>query len=388
MRKGTISNLVESYLDQAGGSQQVAGDLAAHKLDTLFKEKEITPSDFSIKALFEELVNTDNKLDMHSSVEDIAEAVASSAFATITNTVMNNSVIPAYESAVGDAASLVSEVPAVKTGPEEVPGYTAGAAFAQRLETMSYEEDQIAEKFWVIDKSDFGKIISLTRESIFDDRTGQLISRAQRVGEKGGVLRAQIITQTLEVAARTSQGESGTGRAAIYENTAIAASNFYNNDHSALIDKAGANDNLQASNALANATDINAANLLLSGMIDEAGDKVGITGDTIVVPSGLVMTAHELTDSKVKVGASNEQENYFFRKFRVAELPHLSSATTWFLGAPKKQMLWLWVWKPETKVQRANSEMAFSNQVVLRYRFAWYGGVGHSDYRFIIKNTA
>lgn len=387
MRQGVIQELVESYKVETGGNEALAGKKAAERLEGLFESGKLKVEDISIKQLFEELIDPNAKLDMHSSVEEIAEAVSTSNFATISNTVMNAAIIPAYESEVGDAAQLVTELPAVKTGPEEIGGYTAGGGFEQRPEHLSYAEETLGEKYWTIDKSDFGKIISLTRESIFDDRTGQLIRRAQGIGEKGGQLRAKIITQSLEVAARTAMGESAS-RAAVYMGTAISASNFYNADHSALIDSAGTNANLVASNPLGTSGNLQKAAAKLVAMVDEEGDEVITKADSLIFHTDLSETAWELIYGRVKRGDNNDIENFNYKRYRPIELPFLSSGTTWYLGAPKKQMVWLWVWKPETKVQTQNSNLAFQSQIVLRYRFNWYGGVGHTDYRHIIKNTA
>jgi len=387
MRKGVISDLVEQYKVQAGGNSDKAANLAANHLGRLLEEKKVRPEDISIKALFEELANPNGDLDMHSDTQAIAEAVSTGNFATISNTVMNSSVIPAYEVALGGAASIVTEMDAIKTGPEEIAGYTATGGFEVRHENMSYGETSFGEKYWTIDKYDFGEIISLTREAIFDDRTGQLIRRAQRAGEKGGQLRQKIITQTLEVAARTKQGES-TSRAAVYGGSAITASNFYNADHSALIDSAGTNANLKTSNGITATNAISNAALLFKSMLDEEGDEVVVNPTTLMYAPDIGQYVWELLRGTVKRGDTNDLQNYNYGRYADVELPFLSSGTTWYLGAPQKQLVWLWVWKPETAVQRTQSELAFQSQIVLRYRFNWFGGCGHTDYRYIVKNTA
>ena len=387
MRKGVISDLVEKYKVQAGGNEMVAGNLAADYISTLFEQKKITPNEISIKALFEELVDPEGHLDMHSSTQEIAEAVSTSNFATITNTVMNAAVIPAYEVAVGNAGKIVTELNAVKTGPEDIAGYTAATGFEVRHEGMSYTETSFGEKYWTIDKHDFGEIISLTREAIFDDRTGQLIRRAQIVGEKGGQLRGKIITKTLEVNARTEQGES-TSRAAVYGGSAISMANFYNADHSALIDSAGTNRTLVTSNGITVDGCLQNAAVYFTDMLDERGDEVVVIPDSLIYHPQIAQTVWELVKTNVKRGVNNDIENYNFGRYDLVELPFLSTGTTWYIGSPQKQLVWLWVWKPATQVQRENSELAFQAQIVLRYRFNWNGGCGHTDYRYLIKNTA
>jgi hypothetical protein len=394
MRKGTLRSLMEGAKLETGGSDVQAQHLAAAKLQRLFDDGKISVDDFSFKAMFEELVDPDNEknFNIHTDAKELAEAVASSAFPTISGVVINSTIIPAYELAVGPAGRLVSESMATKTSREEVAGWMAGGQFEMRPEHTSYQEDVITEKYWSIDKYDFGKIISLTREAIFDDRSGELIGRARGLGEKGGQLRAKIITQTFEVAARTAQGES-TSQAAVYMGTAISASNFYNADHSALIDSAGTNANIVTSNGLGTDQAINSANTLFSKFVDENGEQVVITPQVLVYPAALHQTAQELLygTTKRSISATLDEGhlgNVWRGRFDPIELTFLSDDTTWYLGDPRKQMMWLWVWRPETKVQNADSESAFHAQIVLRYRFSWYGGCGHTDYRFIVKNTA
>lgn len=392
MRKGTLRSLMEGCKAETGGNDIKAQDLAAGKLQGLFEKGTISPNNFSFKAMFEELVDPDHKFSYETDAKELAEAVTASAFPTISGVVINSTIIPAYELAVGAAGRLVTEGPATKTSREEVAGWTAGGQFEMRPEHTSYQEDVITEKYWSIDKYDFGKIISLTREAIFDDRSGELIGRARALGEKGGQLRAKIITQTFEVAARTAQGES-TSQAAVYKGSAITASNFYNADHSALIDSAGTNANLATSNALGSDQAINTANVLFSKMVDENGETIMITPQALIYPPALHQTAQELIygTTKRSISATLDEghlENIWKGRFDPIELTFLTSDTSWYLGDPTKQMMWLWVWKPETKVQNADSESAFHAQVVLRYRFSWYGGCGHTDYRFIVKNNA
>ena len=390
MRKGTLRSLIEGYKLQTGNNEQMAAELASDKLQSLFEQGKIKPEDFSVRALFEELVDPNHEMRADTDTKRIAEAVTSSAFPTISGTVINATIIPAYQVALGPTEKLVTEAMATKTSREEVAGWTAGGPFTMRPEHTSYEEDTLTEKYWSIDKYDFGKIISLTREAIFDDRTGDLITRARNLGQKGGLLRAKIITKTLEVGIRTEQGEAAS-QAAVYKGTATTASNFYNASHAALLDLAGVNKNLQATNGLGIAGALNTTNALFTKMLDEAGEEIGIVADTLIYPSALHETAMELLYGSTKRGVSYSEghmDNIWEGRFEPCELPFLSSDTTWYLGSPKKQMLWLWVWKPETKVQTADSESAFSAQIVLRYRFSWFGGCAHTDYRFIIKNTA
>jgi len=127
---------------------------------------------------------------------------------------------------------------------------------------------------------------------------------------------------------------------------------------------------------------------LFPEFVDEAGDKMMVRPTKLMFHPALSETAWETLSARVKRGQNNDIENFWYKKYEPVELGFLTSGTTWFLGAPERQLVWLWVWKPEVKSQTANSESAFQSQIVMRWRFNWFGGCGHTDYRYIVKNTA
>jgi len=382
MRSGTVRGLVEAKKLEAGENREELNRLVKAELDSLFEEGKIKPDEFSVKGLFEELVVSENPdITSTSSAERIAEAVTTTAFPTITSSVIHNTIIPAYELEVGDLASLCREAPATKTANDKVAGFTTGGGPERRLETMAYQETDFGEKYIEIDLSDFGRIISLTREAIYDDRTGQLLDRARDIGEKGGQHRALMIAETIEVAPRTAFGESAS-RAFVYKGTALTASQFYSSDHSSVADKQ-TNDNVDTT-ALS-FTGIDALNTLFQGMVDENGDRIIIRPKTLLVPPALWTTATKLMFGATDPDQVGAQVNPFKGMYDLKQSPYLSSSTKYYLGDFQKQLLWLWVWKPETAVQTANSEVAFSSQIIQRYRFDYNGGVGHTDYRHICR---
>lgn len=390
MRSGTLRGLVQKHVSESGGNTQLGFQRAADKVDSLLEAGTVQPRDFSFKALFEELVDPHRKFDATTDASVISEAISASAFPQISNRIFHRTVMPKYQVQTGVADMLVSEEQASRTQSDEVAGMSDGESLEIRPELMSYEETDFAEKRFRIYMADFGRIISLSREAIFDDRTGQILRTARTVGRKAGQHRAKMIIQTIEMLPRTAMKESTT-RAFVYNGTALTQAQFYSTDHSAVAD-AQVNANT-VTNALGTAGLV-VAHTLLDSMVDERGDEIVITPDTILVPSALRVTAWQLMRSSQQYDTANNAANFFGPggspegQFRVLTSPFLSSTTYYYLGDFPQQLLWLWVWRPGTATQGNETTKAFESQIVQRFRFNYNGGVGHTDYRNIIRGGA
>jgi hypothetical protein len=393
MRKGTLRTLINQQVAEAGNDKAIGFEKAAEMIQDLMEKKTIKPEDFSIRALFEELCDADGAVD-RSNAGRVAEAITTSAFPTISKVIISKSIIDAYNLYAELGNNLVSEAEATRTTTETVAGFTSPEGLDMRPEGMAYTETTFGEKDYGVVMADFGRIISLTREAIFDDRTGQLLTRARQIGELGGQHRTKMIVQTLEVAPRTAFGEkTGASKAFIYKGAAKQVATVYADTHVAL--DGVVNDNLVASNALVDYSDIEGALLMWDKMVDEAGNPIEVNANTILVPNALKvklwtvlntgLTGFSATD---KVPIVSPYGKGGFQDFTSYSSRYLNDTTTWYIGDFKKQLLWLWVFRPETATQTSTSESAFSNQIVMRYRFNYHGGCGHTDYRYIIKCTS
>jgi hypothetical protein len=400
MKRGVIRNLFNSALQEAGNVATKAGQIVSEKIDSLLKTDKVKPEDFNFAQMANELMPNLQNID-RDNIEAIANEVRSSQFPTISRVVIHNTILKTYEQYMENVDSLVTEAEATRTTEETIAGFTEMEGPEIRPEGMSYEETNFGEKDVKVYMADFGRTVSITAEALFNDRTGQLLRNARAIGEKAGQHRAKMIIQTIEVLPRTAFKEPTNGsRAFVYKGTAYQSSDFYNATTHAGID-GRLNPNLKTSNALADYTDIENALLLFASMKDSQGDEIVVAPNTILVPPALEVKLFQIMNgasfTPVGQGANSAPIIYHtgnpygqggLSSFTPFSSRYLSSNTTWYIGDFKKQLIWLWVFRPATQSLAASADRAFFNKIVVTYKFAYHGGVAHEDYVNIVKNTA
>lgn len=378
----------ESCLSNANNNVAVANKQIAKLFREGIANKTIIPKDVSYKALFEGLVDLED-IDINNAKE-VAEAIGSSAFADVATIITSNIIIEPYEQMTNEVMSLVTEGTAKFTYTETVKGMTAVGGVRRRLETDAYTETDFETKYISVDKSDFGRIISLTMEDLFNDATGDIQDTASRIGEDAGQHQAQMIIETLECLPRTAFGEA-TSRAFVYKGTAFVQSNFYNADHSAIDGLDGQVNKNTATGGIAGAG-FTAAYNNFAALVDEKGKRIVLAPTHVVVHTQNDLTLATLLATERVLGSANNDINQFGPRGRVKLIPIATpflatTANLAYIGNIKRSLAWLWVQKPQT-VNSGVDVAAFERQIVWRARFNYYGGCAHRDYRAITRLTA
>lgn len=398
MQKGDIKAFVDRHLLEAGATgdprREKLGYLnAASQMRQMFETGKIRVEDFSIKALFEAVVDLDGADPRTMDVQDLSEAVTASAFNYITGELIHKRAIDAYDPAVGDTAMLVTEDTATEPKVNNVAGFGAGDVPERVPEGSPFQDTELTEKRYAIKCDKFGRGISITREMLLWDQTGQVLRRSQNVGDLMGQHRAKMIIQTLEMGPRTAFEEAAaTVEACVANGTLITIGNFYNTDHSSVSGLDAQTNANTVSNAL-NTAGLTAALNLFNIMTDERGNEITITPKILLVHGNDAITAWNLTNSTTQYDTTDRARNPYgpggYRVFTVISTVFIETSSTrnWYLGDPAKQLLWLWGWKPETMVQRKNSDASFRRDIVVGFRFSYYAGVGHTDYRYIVRGA-
>lgn len=389
MKLGLIKQLREACIQESGGDIKKANKLITEKFEKELNEGKIKAKNISFQALFEGLVNL-NDVDRSNPLQ-VREAVASSAFPNITTLIMHSITIEPYDIYVNTVMNLVMESDAIMTEEEPVPGMTAIGGVRRRIETESYDETDFDEKRVSIRKSDFGRIIALTMEDLFNDRTGMIQAKASAIGEDGGQHQEQMIIESLEVLPRTAFGEA-TSRAFVYNGTAFVQSSFYSSDHSAIAGLDGQVNDNAATGGITEAG-FREGYALFAKMKDEKGKTIKIIPKQVVVHSQYELTLATLLGTELIVGSGNNDINQFGPKGKVKILPVVSpflatTASLAYMGDFPKSLLWLWVQRPSTITMAGTDDDAFRRQIVWKARFNYYGGVGHRDYRYCVRITA
>ncbi len=377
----SVQNLFEAHKKDAGSVQEGL-QRTVTQISSLIKKKKINTSNVSFNELFEVLVNHDNKISLRmDSAERIAEAMASSSFPVITKQLLHPTVISAYELAYGDMGQLVTEVP-VARDEEKLAGFTDPQGLERVGQLMPYEESVLDESYVLLKSFKFGRIISLSREMILFDQTGQIVERARRIGEMAGYHKAEfIIKKACSLTTTTITGEAA-NKSLFYNGTSRT---MYANDHSSW--DIQTNDNL-ITTALSTAG-LKAAMILRRKVKNRVGQFVNVSLPIdLLIPPDLEETAWMLVNSEHQFDTAENAKNPYKNKFNIIISSFLTDVEDWYIGNFARQTYWGTVWPIETSEQTSNSEKAFENDIVSRFKVSYFGGCNTVDYKFVVKSES
>lgn len=361
-------------------------------------EGHIKPQDFSIRALFEDFVPDGREIvgswsprsgGGSSGVRLVEANVQTSDFSNITGQLVFSMILDAFNDPIFLADRLLRTVPTQFSG-EKIPGIGRIGDEAESIaEGAPYPTAGVQEE-WIETPvtTKRGMIVPVTKEAIFFDRTGILLERAREVGQWLGVNKEK---RALDVA--TGSGGS------IYSRNGGALTATYGDD-------SGTHnwDNLQASNALSDWTDVENAELLFDGLLDpNTGEPIIVLPNALLIPTALKHTAKRLisateirrgTDATANVGNATVtlSANPILNQYEILTSPYVkartSSATTWFIGDFPGAFWYMENW-PITSVEAPpNSEVEFTHDVVQRFKVSERGTVAVAEPRKVVKNTA
>ncbi len=346
----------------------------------------IKTDDISIKALWEAMGEPSlrqDKLIGDGLVTDVdfKEAMASSAFPKITGALINKKVQEAYDLEGGIGDMLVTVIPS-SVKDETIVGFADDNVMKEVHEGIDYEEGSITEKYHMIKNTKKGRIVSLTEEMVRFDQTGQMLLRAQRIGESARSDRElTIMNAVLEL---TSTGVLAAWRPA---GTATSLYSSTSNDPYT----SGTLDNLGAI-TLEDETDLDEANQLFSQFTDEQGLPMQVTPKILLTAMSLKGVSHKITASGQAVKLTTPQgTNTIYSGLTSLDTTFVDqklAITAWFLGDFKKQFVYTEVWPLQVAQQGRDSEQAFNADVVARYKVSYYGGCGAVTNRYVVKGNA
>ncbi len=354
------------------------------------EEGHIKPNEFSIAQLFEQFVPHGRELrqsfNPSNSVNGInlleaGHAIDTSAFSNISGQIVYTRVLEAFNEPNLLWPELVETIPTQFDG-EKIPGIGRLGDESEAIgEGQTYPTAGVSEE-WVETPETIkrGFIVPVTKEAVFFDRTGLVLKRAGEVANRIALNKEKRVLD-VALGLTTTYKRNGATAAATYGDTPF--------------------DNLAASNALVDWTDIEAAELLFDALTDpNTGEAINVIPDTIIVPTALKHTAYRIVNAtQVRQGAISatvpvtlSASPIVAGQYRVLSSPlvkaRTSSATTWFIGQPKRAFAYMENWGPQVMQANDNSEAEFTQDIVARYKVSERGAAAILEPRYMCKSTA
>lgn len=386
--------LVESYrLDPAA---------ATSGLKAAIESKQMRPADFDLGKLFVEAFGwhefqacREGKQLAHDVFKRVSEGdagVTTAGFQNISGQIVYAATLEKYQSEEFTFAKLIPEAKALILDGEKMAGITEiGDISAVRKESDPYQEAGVSED-WIYTPPvpDYGRIVSVTWEAIFNDRTGQLLERCGDVGYWIGygeeVQAIDCVVDENATAHRYNWRTAGQ----------IATYNDNTGSHTW--------DNLAASNGLVDWNDINDAEQVFNSLTNPfTGTPIMIEPKHIVVTKQLEQTARRIVSAtEIRVATpgyattgnptQTNMSNPYLNKYQVVTsrllAARMATDTSWFLGDVTKLAKRM-VAEPLSVVQApSDTTMEFERRIVSRFRANKRYAHVTVQPRSMVKNTA
>jgi len=361
----------------------------AHLREAL-EQKHLKPSDFSIRRLAEALVPdgrewvdrlSPNKSGGFASLQE-AGAVQSATFSNITGQIVYSALIESFQDEEFVFTKLIPTTPTAFNG-EKIAGMGRmgdGAELvdeAQPYPRLGFTEDYIETP----QTKKRGNIVEVTKEAVFFDRTGLVLERAKEVGHWLGVNKEKRAIDCI-----------------IDENTTAHRYRWKGTTY-ATYQSSSPWDNVTASNALADYSDIDNAEQTLNGILDpHTGEPVMVTADSLIVVKALEWTAHRIANSteyRLGDGAGSTiatiGPNPAKGKFNVITsrllASRLATDTDWFYGSPTKLARWMENFPMRVDQAPPNNQSEFERDIVAQYKASERGAFAVVEPRVMSKCT-
>ncbi len=368
-------------------------------IEYAFDKKELVPSDFSIRELFygfvedgRELVDSwgrGRKYVPGSGVKlyEASDAVNTGDFSNISGQIVYNAIMEAFKSEAY-VFSLLIPTQQTEFNGEKIAGITRLGDQALIVpEGTEFPFVGISET-WINTPVTVkrGMILPMTKEAIFFDRTGLILSRGAEVGTFLGLNKEKraidVVIDENTTAHRHS--ERDTVRATYQTTTPW--------------------DNVTASNPLDDWTAIDAANQTLNGIVDpDTGEPVEITATTLICTKQLELTANRIknaTEVRLQKGGfatSGDLEATTVSGNMVGTFEIVTSRllaaraatdTTWLWGDPRKAFRYFENFPLTTEQATGNSHDEFHRDIAMQWKTSERGAYATMEPRVMIENTA
>lgn len=363
-----------------------------------FEKKEVKPEDFSVRQLLEQFIDGGREMvatwdprqggtgGHNLALLEAAGEVNSAAFSNITGQLVFSAILAAYMSEEFIFKALIPTVSTSLNG-EKIPGISelgdAGEDIgeAQPYPTAGVHEDWIETPA----TKKRGLLVPITKEAIFFDRTGIILQRCGDVGKSIGIRQEKQAIDCI-----------------IDENTTIHRYKWRGTTH-ATYQTSAPWDNVTASNALVDWTDIDNAEQTMNGLLDpNTGEPITVEAEDIIVTKALEQTANRIINAtEIEVAtpgfavsanptvtkiANPYKSKYKVRSSRLLA-SRLATDTDWFLGSIGKAYRYMENWPLQTQEAPPNSHDEFHRDIVKQFKASRRGEYSTWEPRHMEKST-
>lgn len=351
-------------------------------------EKWFAPDDFSLKKLAQHTVKDGREWvdTMEPGSETLFEAaggaVTTAAFSNITGQIVYSMILDAYNDPGFLWPQLVRTIKTQFSG-EKIPGITR---MGDRAENVSEGEEfplmgigqEYIETPVTVKR---GMIVPVTKEAIFFDRTNLVLERAREVGVWGGFNKEK---ECIKIVCGTANN---------YRRNGTASDTYKTSGGHGIVNK--------QTNALVDWTDLDETFILFDGMTEfTTGEPILISPKILLVPSALLATAQYIMGAtQVRAGTSNASSHQIISidpmknimPLTIVSSPMIKAVTSeandWWVGDPKRAFAYMENFAMKTETAPANSELAFTRDIVARFKVSWRGVAAVLDPHYMIQST-
>jgi len=230
-----------------------------------------------------------------------------------------------------------------------------------------------------------GFIVPVTKEAIFFDRTNLVLARAAEVGELLGLNKEKRL---LDLVIGTTNNYKWRGT--VYDTYATS----------------GAWVNVKSGNALADWTNVDAAEQLFAEMLDpNTGEPVLVQPNTVLVMPAYRHAAHRVfyapelryttgggpTSTAIARNPLGDYQVYdsrlAYRRLLAAGVSEANAKQYWFLGDFRKAFAYMENWPITVTQSPLNSDADFDADIVVRFKASERGAAAVLNPRYVVKST-
>lgn len=378
----------------------------ARSLREAIEKKHLTPENFSIRDLFEGLVEDGSELlrlmdgrksgFRHMSerpLQEASSAVDTSAFATISGQIMFSKIKELYEYDQFLWPELCTTVPTVFINGEIVPGIGGIGDVAETIEEgQPYPTVGLNEE-WIqtVPTQKRGFIVPVTREIIVSDRTGLLMQMCGKGGFWLGLNKEKRVQSV-------ATGSTVTGLPAPnnYKRNGVATNTYLTS---------GSYINSQTGNALKGTGNewlaLESCEILFSSIVDpNTNEPIMVNPRQLLVPISLKRTADRIltatgintVDMRANATTVRTESDNPYRGSGIKVLSNnwvktiTGSTTKWWFGDFKKAINYMEVWGIETLEAAKNSVKEFEQDIFAQFKASERGAAQVVEPRVVIQN--